>query len=251
MAKKVSRRKKPPKEVYQLKERFKIESEVFDRDTLLCLAKLMKKGIIDTVDYPVSTGKEANIFRATSPDGSYLAVKIYKIETSRFFRREKYLEGDPRFKKIKRSDKEIVKAFARKEFKNLQICEKAGVHAPKPYYLLDNMIVIEFLGEEGLPYPTMDMVGPLHGKDDLDSILEDIRKMYKASLVHSDISEYNVMVGDVPYLIDFGQGVVKGHPNAEIFLERDVGIILKYFRKQGIERDLKKVLEWVRTLARS
>ena len=50
MAKKVSKRKRPPKEVHQLKERLKIESEVFDRHTLLRLSKLMKKGIIDTVD---------------------------------------------------------------------------------------------------------------------------------------------------------------------------------------------------------
>ncbi len=246
MAKKVSRRKKPPKEIYQLKERFKIEAEVFDRNTLIGLSKLMKKGIIGTVDYPVSTGKEANIFRATAPDGTHLAVKIYKIETASFFRREGYLEGDPRFKKIKHSGKEIVKAFARKEFKNLEICDKIGVHAPKPYYLLDNMVVMEFLGEAGLPYPTMDMVGPLHGEKDLDSILADIRRMYGAGLVHADMSEYNIMLGKKPYLIDFGQGVVKGHPNAEKFLERDVKIILNYFRKNGIERDFEKVLEWVK-----
>ena len=246
MAKKVSKRKRPPKEVHQLKERLKIESEVFDRHTLLRLSKLMKKGIIDTVDYPISTGKEANVFRATSRDGTYLAVKIYKIETTHFFRRGEYLEGDPRFKKIKHSDKEIVKAFARKEFKNLEICEREGVHAPRPYYLLDNVVVMGFLGENGLPYPTMDMVGPLHGKKDLDSILEDMGRMYKAGLVHADMSEYNVMIGDVPYLIDFGQGVVKGHPNAEKFLERDVKIILKYFKKHGIKKDLKKVLERIR-----
>jgi RIO kinase 1 len=239
-------KKKPAKEDYQLKERYKIESDVFDRRTLLLLSKLLKKGILETVDYPISTGKEANVFRATTPGGAYLAVKIYKIETAHFFRREEYLEGDPRFKKIKHSDKEIVKAFARKEFKNLEICEKIGVHAPKPYYLLENVLVMEFLGEGDLPYPTMDMVGPLHGETDLKSILEDIRKMHRRGLVHADMSEYNIMLGDVPYLIDFGQGVVKGHPNAERFLERDVGIILKYFAKHGFKKDLKKTLEWVR-----
>jgi RIO kinase 1 len=247
MAKKVSKRKKPPKEEYQLKERYKIESEVFDRRTLLDLVKIMRKGILKTVDYPISTGKEANVFRATAKDGSHLAVKIYKIETGHFFRRQSYLEGDPRFTKIKHTDKEIVKAFARKEYKNLEICTRAKVHAPKPYYLLDNLVVMEFLGEEGLPYPTMEMVGPLHGEQDLDSILEDIRKMHRAGLVHADLSEYNIMLGPVPYLIDFGQGVVKGHPNAEIFLERDVKIILKYFRKHGITRDTKKTLEWIRS----
>ncbi|HID72822.1 TPA: serine protein kinase RIO, partial [Candidatus Micrarchaeota archaeon] len=100
-------KKKPPKEEHQLKERFKIESEVFDKKTLLILHGLMKKGLVQTVDYPISTGKEANVFRATTPDGSFIAIKIYKLETKPFFRREEYLEGDPRFKKVRHTDRAI------------------------------------------------------------------------------------------------------------------------------------------------
>jgi len=242
----MARKKKPLKEDYQLKKRFKIESEVFDRNVLLILSKMIKKGILQSVDYSVSTGKEANVFRATTPSGAFVAVKIYKHETAPFFRKEGYLEGDPRFGRIKHSDKEIVKAFARKEFKNLQLCEQAGVHAPKPYYLIDNVLVMSFLGEGELPYPTMNMVGPLHGEKDLDSLLEDVKKMYKTGLVHADLSEYNIMMGDIPYLIDFGQGVITRHPHAEKFLERDVAIILKYFGRFGIRRDLEKTLKWIR-----
>lgn len=238
--------KKPLKEKHQLKERFKTESEVFDKETLLILSRLLKKGILATVDYPVSTGKEANLFRAATAEGTFVAVKIYKIETAPFFRKDEYLEADPRFGRIKDNERDIVKAFARKEFKNLEICEKAGVHAPKPYYMLGHVLVMSFLGEGELPYPTMNMVGPLHGEKDLDSILEDVRKMYKAGLVHADLSEYNVMMGDVPYLIDFGQGVITRHPRAERFLERDVAIILKYFAKRGMRRDLEETLKRIR-----
>lgn len=238
--------KKPLKEEYQLKERFKTESEVFDKEALLALSKLIKKGILQTVDYPVSTGKEANVFRASTPDGTFVAVKIYKNETAPFFRKMDYLEGDPRFARVKKNDREIVKAFARKEFKNLELCDKAGVHAPRPYYLIGRIVVMGFLGEGDLPYPTMNMVGPLHGEKDLDSILQDIKTMYKAGLVHADLSEYNIMLGPVPYLIDFGQGVVREHPHAGRFLERDVSVILAYFSKNGIKRDLEKTLEWVR-----
>lgn len=237
--------KKPLKEDYQLKERFKTESEVFDREALLDLSKMLKKGILQTVDYPISTGKEANVFRASTPEGGFVAVKIYKNETAPFFRKIEYLEGDPRFERIKRNDRDIVRAFARKEFKNLEICEKIGVHAPRPFHLINRVLIMSFLGEGELPYPTMNMVGPLHGEGDLDSILDDVRKMYRAGLVHADLSEYNIMMGGVPYLIDFGQGVVTRHPHAKKFLERDVSIILKYFRRSGIARDLKKTLEWI------
>ncbi len=246
MAKRPSKRKRPKKEDYQLKERFKIESEVFDRKTLLILSRLMKKGIIETVDYPVSTGKEANIFRASLSGGGYAAVKIYKMETAPFLRKIEYLEADPRFENIRHGEEDIVRAFAKKEFKNLEICEKAGVSAPKPYYLLRHVLVMSFLGQGELPYPTLNMVGPLHGEEDLESILADIKRMYKAGLVHADLSEYNIMLGDVPYLIDFGQGVVTRHPNAERFLERDVSNILRYFSKFGISREKEKTLEWIR-----
>ncbi len=199
------------------------------------------------MDYPISTGKEANVFRATTPDGGFVAVKIYKNETAPFFRKEEYLEADPRFSKIRFNEKSIVRAFARKEFKNLEICEKAGVHTPKPYYLLDRILVMSFIGEGDLPYPTMNMVGPLHGEADLQSLLEDVKKMYKVGLVHADLSEYNIMMADVPYLIDFGQGVVTRHPNAEMFLERDVRNLLRYFERHGIKRDLEKTLKWIRS----
>ncbi len=246
MARKVSKRKRPLKEDFQIKERLKVESEVFDKTSLIDLSKLMKKGIIQTVDYPVSTGKEANVFRATAADGSFIAVKIYKIETSHFFRRTEYLEGDPRFRRIKHSEKEIVKAFARKEFKNLEICEKAKVHAPKPYFLRNNILVMEFLGEGELPYPTMEMLGPEKPEKALKSILEDIRKMYRAGLVHADLSGYNILNGRVPHLIDFSEGVVIGHPHSGKFLERDVKNILKFFAKFGLKKDLEKTLEWIK-----
>lgn len=245
MAKAPSKRKKPPREKHVLKEIKKIASDVFDRPTLLVLAKLLKKGIFASVDFPISTGKEANVFRATTKNGSHLAVKIYKIETALFSQRIKYLEGDPRFKKIKYNTAGLVYAFARKEFKNLKVCERARVHAPKPIYVLKNVVVMSFLGEGGLPYPTMDVVGPRNEKD-LDSVLKDMKKMYRVGLVHADISKYNLMLGNVPHLIDFGQGVITQHPHAEKFLERDLYNILHYFAKFGYKKDSKKVLRWIK-----
>ena len=245
MAKAPSKRKRPSREDFMLKEQRKIESEVFDRPTLLVLARMLKKGIFSSLDFPISTGKEANVFRASIEEGEYLAVKVYKIETAAFFRRKEYLEGDPRFSRIKPQSKEWVYAFAQKEFKNLRICEQANVHAPQPVYWEKNIVVMEFLGEGGLPYQTMNIVHPRSEKD-LKSVLEDIRRMYKAGLVHADISEYNLLLGDVPYFIDWGQGVVTRHPNAERFLARDVENVLKYFGKFGYKREPQDVLEWIK-----
>lgn len=237
--------KKRSRDNFVLKEERKLESEVFDKNTLRILAKMIKKGILATVDYPVNTGKEANVFRATTPSGTFVAVKIYKMETAPFLRKIEYLEGDPRFKRIKRNDREIVLLFAKKEFKNLTICEESSVHAPKPIYLDKNVLVMEFMGEDGLPYATMDKT-EVAGEEMLDSLLEDVRKMYYAGLVHADISEYNVLLSIPPTLIDFGQGVTLSHPKAQQYLERDVNNLLTYFAKMGVTRDFEKTMEWIR-----
>lgn len=70
--------------------------------------------------------------------------------------------------------------------------------------------------------------------------------MYRAGLVHADISEYNIMMSDPPTLIDFGQGVILSHPRAMEFLERDVRNILKYFAKFGCKKDFEKTMEWLK-----
>lgn len=239
--------KRPDKYDFQLKERPKLESDVFDKPTLVRISNLMKKGIISNLDYPVSTGKESIIFKATAPSGAPLAVKIYKIKTSLFMKKNDYIMGDPRFEKIKWSEREVVFAFARKEFKNLEMCERAGVHAPKPFIVEGNVLVMGFLGEGELPYPQL--IQTVCEKRFLHSILEEVRKLYSAGLVHADLSEYNIMIANngTPYLIDFGQGVVLSHPKAREFLERDVRNVVNFFRKFGFEMEFQKALDYIRS----
>lgn len=245
MARRVSKRKKPSRDDFLLKERFKLESEVFDEQTLLSLSKLMGKGIFATLDNPISTGKEANVFRATTSPGHFLAVKIYKIETTRFMRRKEYLEGDPRFRKFRRTERDFVYAFAQKEYKNLQICEDAGVHSPRPLLQEKNILVMEFLGEGGVPYSPLNLLGPA-SISQLKNILSDMRRMYRAGIVHADMSEYNILVGPKPYIIDFGQGVVLAHPRSDEYLERDIFNIVHYFSRNGFPMEEKKALEYIK-----
>ncbi len=56
---------------------------VFDRLTLLSLYKLMKSGIIDTLDFPIARGKEAHVFHGTGENGP-IAVKIFHTSNAVF-----------------------------------------------------------------------------------------------------------------------------------------------------------------------
>lgn len=243
MALRLSTKKRPDREVKRTKVERKLESSVFDVPTMLALSKLIKKKLIQSVDYPIATGKEADVFRATCPDGTYLAIKIFRIETSQFWKMQEYMSGDPRFHGIAKSKFETVLAWAKKEFANLSLCHAAGVHVPKPAMFIRNILAMEFLGVNGIPYSTLAKTGSESPQADLDSILLDMQKMHSANFVHADMSEFNVLQTDSgSYLIDLGQGVLLSHPSAQKFLERDIANILRYFKKYGIEKDEQEAL---------
>ncbi|RLG98099.1 serine protein kinase RIO, partial [Candidatus Bathyarchaeota archaeon] len=107
--------------------------EVFDKRTLMTLYDLMNDGVISEVIGVVKAGKESRLYWGKGPNGEDLAIKIY-LTTSAEFRRGMlpYIEGDPRFKRVKRDTHSLVYVWAQKEFKNLKLAYEAGVKVPKP-----------------------------------------------------------------------------------------------------------------------
>ena len=61
------------------KEKFKTMHNVFDHFTNRTIFKLISEGYFDGLESPISIGKEANIFSATSTQGRVM-VKIYRLE---------------------------------------------------------------------------------------------------------------------------------------------------------------------------
>ena len=252
MSRKVSTRKRPERDEHMIKEQLKIEEGVFDNRTMMALWRMFNHNIVSKLDHIIAKGKEAEVYLADSGSsiaGDYTVLKIFRMETSSFDKRVEYMFGDPRFDKIRKNNiREIVQTWCKKEFGNLKIAQMAEVHSPIPYYFKDNVLAIEFIGTESTPSQTLKNIEVSDPKKVLNAIIGDIRKLYQAELVHGDISEYNILMKDgTPYLIDFGQAVVLGHPNAEKFLERDVSNIASYFRKRyGIKSDTEGLLLEIR-----
>lgn len=123
----------------------------------------------------ISTGKEANVYHAqgsmdlvaremfppkedgTLPVEDY-AVKVFKTSILIFKDRERYVDGEFRFRNghCKGNPRKMVKLWAEKEVRNLKRIGLPGseIKVPKPYILKNNFIVMEFLGqlsEEGTP----------------------------------------------------------------------------------------------------
>jgi len=221
----------------------KTESEVFDRFTLKTFEKLISNKILDIVDFPISTGKEGNVFRGITPDGVNVAIKVYRISTSTFKHIQKYIIGDPRFQSIHKSRRDLVFAWTQKEFKNLKRIEKTKILAPKPIKCLNNVLVMEYLGTENTPAPLIKDVKIKNPEDIFKKIISYIKIMYKNSnMVHADLSQFNIIYHkNQPYIIDFGQAVLLEHENSHDFLKRDIHRIVTYFNKNNITETEKQI----------
>jgi RIO kinase 1 len=215
----------------------KAESGVFDTPTLKMLYTLASKGIITAMGGVVSTGKEADVFHAIGEGGRELAIKIYRINTSDFQKMQDYLIGDPRFSNIRGTKKDIVFAWTKKEQRNLERAREAGVRAPEPVTSERNILIMEFIGRDGVAAPRLKDIRPEEPRRIYDIVTEYMRLLYrKAKLVHGDLSEYNILLyEDVPIIIDMGQAVMLEHPMAREFLARDVKNIVRYFKKLGVD----------------
>ncbi len=222
------------------------EGEVFDRKTLMTIYKFMKRGMLDKVHYPVSTGKEGNVFFATDPDGEPLALKIYRTSTSTFKRVAKYVEGDPRFKGVTGNRWKFIYAWASKEFSNLDRYYEAELPVPEPVAVDQNCLLMEYIGDENAPAPQLKDVVLEDPTDTYDEVVSFIIDGWRdAHLVHGDLSEYNILMEDgEPVFIDVGQAMTADSFNAKELLERDIRNINRFFKNRGAEViDMEKILE--------
>lgn len=224
-------------------EHFKIYQRVFNEKALDCLARLSMKGYFKTLDYPIATGKEADVYRATTKTG-YVALKIYRIETSYFKHMQNYILGDPRFQDFRRTKRGIVTTWCQKEHRNLEDAYKV-VRVPKPIKFMENVLVMEFIGKKGVPAKTLKDVGCKDWSKTIAKLVDMIRILYKKTrLVHADFSEFNIlMLDDEPVLIDMGQAVSIKHPNAKVFLMRDLYNLENLAKKNNVKFNAKKEYE--------
>jgi serine/threonine-protein kinase RIO1 len=111
--------------------------EVFDkpRGCIFCIltwCSLRGNGV-------VSSGKEAKVYWGKTKDGTDLAVKINLTSSAEFKKGIlKYIEGDPRFKNIKKDTRSLFSVWAAKEFRNLQEAYDAKVPVPHPIAVKSN-----------------------------------------------------------------------------------------------------------------
>lgn len=224
------------------KEKFKVKHHVFDEFTNWTLFKLMAERHFKGLESPLSSGKESNIFSAITDDGKRVIIKIYRLETCDFNRMFDYIKDDPRFFKLRRKKRKIIFAWVQREYNNIHKAYAAKVPVPRPIALLNNVIVLEFIGTENEAAPKLKDQIPNDLQAFYGKIIIEMKRLYKAGLVHGDLSSFNILnLNEQPVFIDFSQATTLGHSRAMEYLYRDVHNICEFFTKNGLEKDAKKV----------
>uniref|UniRef100_A0A8C1ASA3 Serine/threonine-protein kinase RIO1 n=2 Tax=Cyprinus carpio TaxID=7962 RepID=A0A8C1ASA3_CYPCA len=185
--------------------------QVLDPRTRMILFKMLSRGVFSEINGCISTGKEANVYHATTAKGESRAIKIYKTSILLFKDRDKYVSGEFRFRHgyCKGNPRKMVRTWAEKEMRNLI----------RPAPLLKNAVLSESKSRE------------LYLQ-----VIQNMRIMYnEAHLVHADLSEFNILYhnGDA-YFIDVSQSVEHDHPHALEFLRKDCSNVNDFFQKHDV-----------------
>ena len=207
------------------------------------LQPLVEDGLIDEVVRPLMSGKEAAVF-VVRCGNEIRCAKVYKEATKRSFKQAVlYQEG----RKVRNSRRaramEKGSKFGRDQqessWQNAEVdalyrLAAIGVRVPTPYGCFDGVLLMELVtDDEGGVAPRLNDVSMSveQAREDHVVVMEYVKLMLCAGLVHGDLSEFNVLVDAYgPVIIDLPQAVdAAANNNARKMLDRDVRNMTEYY----------------------
>ncbi|CAA0082191.1 Uncharacterised protein [Zhongshania aliphaticivorans] len=204
---------------------------------------LINDGIVDEVLRPLMSGKEAAVYIVRCGD-EIRCAKVYKEAAQRSFkqavlyqegrkvrnsRRARAMEKGSKFGRKQQED-----AWHNAEVDALYRLARAGVRVPQPFGCFDGVLLMELVtDEEGDVAPRLNDVSMSaeQAVEDHAVVMEYVKLMLVAGLVHGDLSEFNVLVDEYgPVIIDLPQAVdAAGNNNAQSMLQRDINNMTEYY----------------------
>lgn len=210
---------------------------------------LVDDGVVDEVLSQLMSGKEATVY-VVRCGGEIRCAKVYKEAAKRSFKQAvQYQEG--RKSKNSRRQRAMEKGskFGRKQqeesWHNAEVdalyrLAEAGVRVPTPYGCFDGVLLMELVTyDDGDVAPRLNDVSMTaeQAREDHLTMMNDVKRMLCAGLVHGDLSEFNVLVDDYgPVIIDLPQAVdAAANNHAKSMLERDVNNMSEYYGQYAPE----------------
>jgi RIO kinase 1 len=207
------------------------------------LQPLIEDGLVDEVLSQLMSGKEATVY-VVRCGKEIRCAKVYKEAAKRSFKQAAtYQEG----RKVQNSRRSRAMGkgskFGRKQqedtWQNAEVdalyrLANAGVRVPVPYGCFNGVLLMELVtDDEGQVAPRLNDVSMSadQAREDHAEIMNAVKLMLCAGLIHGDLSEFNVLVDAYgPVIIDLPQAVdAAANNSAEAMLTRDVQNMSNYY----------------------
>ncbi|WP_119157257.1 PA4780 family RIO1-like protein kinase [Caldimonas tepidiphila] len=207
------------------------------------LQALIEEGLIDTVVRQLMSGKEAMVYVVRCGDETRCA-KVYKEATQRSFRQAVDYTENRRVKNSRQAramakgtrfgKQATEEAWQNAEVDALYRLAAAGVRVPTPYNFHEGVLLMELVTDangDAAPRLNDSDFTPDEARLHHGALLGQVVRMLCAGVVHGDLSEFNVLLGeDGPVIIDLPQAVdAAGNNHASRMLLRDVANLRIFF----------------------
>ncbi|KAI9721915.1 MAG: hypothetical protein M1812_001871 [Candelaria pacifica] len=213
----------------------------------LALNTYRKRKEVYSVGNQIGVGKESDIFVVADEKGTQRVLKIHRLGRISF--RTVKANRDYLRNRSSGSWMYMSRLAALKEFAFMRALRDNGFPVPEPLAQSRHTIVMSLI--DAFPLRQISSVPrPAALYAELISILVSLAEV---GLIHGDFNEFNILIEEkrgsstpldgsthgnaegielVPILIDFPQMVSIDHTNAEMYFERDVNCIKRFFQRR-------------------
>lgn len=206
----------------------------------LALHTHSQKKDIYSVGNRIGVGKESDIMVVADQTGTQRVLKIHRLGRISF--RTVKSNRDYLKKGASGSWMYLSRLAAMKEFAFMKALREEGFPVPEPIAHSRHTIVMSLI--DAFPLRQIaDVPDPASLYADLIGL---ILRLAKHGLIHGDFNEFNILVKEnrskndegeetlvlEPVIIDFPQMVSMEHQNAEMYFDRDVNCIKRFFERR-------------------
>ena len=227
----------------------------------LALHTHLKRSTLYSTGNCIGVGKESDIYVCASPTGQQLIVKIHRLGRISF----RSIKNNRDYLKHRTSVSwmHMSRLSALKEFSFMKVLKENGFRVPEPVAQNRHMVVMELV--DAFPLRQISSVPDPAGL--YAELIEIVMRLAEFGLIHGDFNEFNILIREdeapreqipspqedqstqephpppseppsrspptlTPVIIDFPQMVSIDHANAEMYFDRDINCIKRFFERR-------------------
>ncbi|OMP05277.1 RIO kinase [Corchorus capsularis] len=194
----------------------------------LAIKTIVNRGVFTAVGRQIGVGKESDIFEVASEDGTVMAMKLHRLGRTSFRAvktKRDYLRHRSSYNWLY-----LSRLAALKEYAFMKALEEHGFPVPHAVDCNRHCVVMSLI--QG--YPLVQVKQLQNPETVFETIIGLIVRLAEHGLIHCDFNEFNIMIDDEEKvtMIDFPQMVSVSHRNAQMYFDRDIECVFKFFGKR-------------------